>query len=89
MILDNKLRNKEIIVLDGASGREIARLGAEMNSSAWCGVANKTHPDIVCQVHEEYILAGADVVTANTFSTSRHVLAVSYTHLTLPTNREV
>ena len=75
MILDNKLTNKEIIVLDGATGSEIARLGAEMNSSAWCGVANKTHPDIVRQVHEEYIHAGADIVTANTFSTSRHILA--------------
>ena len=75
MILDNKLSNKEVIVLDGATGREIARLGAEMNSSAWCGVANKTHPDIVREVHEEYIRAGADVVTANTFSTSRHILA--------------
>ncbi len=75
MILDNKLSNKEIIVLDGATGSEIARLGAAMNSSAWCGVANKTHPDIVRQVHEEYIRAGADVVTANTFSTSRHILA--------------
>tara|TARA_Y100000994_G_scaffold216379_1_gene193212 strand:- start:742 stop:1839 length:1098 start_codon:yes stop_codon:yes gene_type:complete len=75
MILDNKLSNKEIIVLDGATGSEIARLGAEMNSSAWCGVANKTHPDIVRKVHEEYIRAGADVITANTFSTNRHVLA--------------
>ena len=75
MILDNKLNNKEIIVLDGATGSEIARLGAAMNSSAWCGVANKTHPDIVRHVHEEYIRAGADVITANTFSTSRHVLA--------------
>ena len=75
MILDNKLSNKEVIVLDGATGSEIARLGAEMNSSAWCGVANKTHPDIVREVHEEYIRAGADVVTANTFSTSRHILA--------------
>ena len=75
MILDNKLSNKEVIVLDGATGSEIARLGAEMNSSAWCGAANKTHPEIVLQVHEEYIRAGADVVTANTFSTSRHILA--------------
>ena len=75
MILDNKLSNEEVIVLDGATGSEIARLGAAMNSSAWCGVANKTHPDIVRQVHEEYIRAGADVVTANTFSTSRHILA--------------
>ena len=75
MILDNKLSNKEVIVLDGATGSEIARLGAAMNSSAWCGAANKTHPDIVRQVHEEYIRAGADVITANTFSTSRHILA--------------
>ena len=41
MILDNKLSNKEVIVLDGATGSEIARLGAEMNSSAWCGVATR------------------------------------------------
>ena len=75
MILDNKLKNKEIIVLDGATGSEIARLGAGMNSSAWCGVANKTHPGIVREVHEEYVRAGADIVTANTFSTSRHILA--------------
>ena len=75
MILDNKLSNKEIIVLDGATSTEIERLGAEMNSSAWSGVANKTHPNIVRQVHEEYIRAGADVVTANPFSTSRHILA--------------
>ena len=74
MILDNKLSNQEIIILDGAIGSEIARLGGAMNSSAWCGVANKTHPDVVRRVHEEYIRAGADVVTANTFSTSRHVL---------------
>ena len=40
MILDNKLNNKETIILDGAIGSEIARLGAAMNSSAWCGVAN-------------------------------------------------
>jgi methionine synthase I (cobalamin-dependent) len=46
-----------------------------MNAAAWCGVANKTHPEVVRRVHEEYIRAGADVVTANTFATCRHVLA--------------
>ena len=73
MILDNKLSKREIIVMDGAIGSEIARLGGAMDSAAWCGVANKTHPDVVRQVHEEYIRAGADVVTANTFATNRHV----------------
>ena len=34
-----------------------------------------SYADIVRTVHEEYIRAGADVITANTFATSRHVLA--------------
>jgi len=75
MILDNKLGKGEVIVLDGAIGSEIARLGGVMDAAAWCGVANKTHPEVVRRVHEEYIRAGADVVTANTFATCRHVLA--------------
>ncbi len=75
MILDNKLSKGETIVLDGATGSEIARLGGAMDAAAWCGVANKTHPEVVRLVHEEYIRAGADVVTANTFATCRHVLA--------------
>lgn len=74
MILDDKLNKQDIIVLDGATGTEIARQGAVMDSSAWCGVANKTHPEVVRRVHEQYIRAGADVVTANTFSTNRQVL---------------
>ena len=75
MILDDMLREQEIIVLDGAIGSEVARLGGVMDAAAWCGVANKTHPEVVRRVHEEYIRAGANVVTANTFATCRHVLA--------------
>lgn len=74
MILDQKLEASDIVVLDGAMGSEVARYGAPMDSAAWCGVANKTHPDVVRQIHEDYIRAGADVITANTFATCRHVL---------------
>ncbi len=75
MTLSDKLASGATIVLDGATGTEIARLGGRMNSAAWCAEANKTRPDIVRTVHEEYIRAGADIVTANTFATCRHVLA--------------
>ena len=51
MILANKLSKQEVIVLDGATGSEIARLGCAMDASAWCGVANKTHPEVVRRVH--------------------------------------
>lgn len=74
MILDQKLDAGDIIVLDGAMGTEVARYGGGMDSAAWCGVANKTHPDVVRKVHEDYIRVGADVITANTFATCRHVL---------------
>lgn len=75
MILDDKLSKREIVVLDGAVGSEIARLGGKMHGAAWCAVANKTHPDTVRRVHEEYLRAGVDVITTNTFATCRHVLA--------------
>ncbi|MCY4014860.1 MAG: homocysteine S-methyltransferase family protein [Gammaproteobacteria bacterium] len=77
MILDEKLAVGDVIVLDGAIGSEIGRLGGKMHPVAWCGVANVTDPDIVRQVHEAYLAAGADVITANTFSNCRHVLAAA------------
>ena len=74
MILDEKLAAGDVIVLDGATGTEVARLGAKMDAAAWGAVANRTHPDIVRGVHESYLEAGADVIATNTFATCRHVL---------------
>ena len=75
MILDNKIARGDVIVLDGATGTEIKRLGGKMDSAAWCAVANITSPEKVQNVHEAYLRAGADVITTNTFATCRHVLA--------------
>ena len=74
MILDEKIGLGDLIILDGAIGSEIERLGGRMDAAAWCGMANRTHPDTVRRVHASYLEAGADVITANTFSTCRHVL---------------
>ena len=88
MILDDKLAAGDVIVLDGAVGSEVERLGGEMDAVAWCGVANRTHPDTVRRVHEAYLGAGADVITANTFATCRHVLeAAGYGDETAAINR--
>ena len=73
-IIKNKLDNGEIVLLDGGTGSEIERLGVEMNDLAWCGVAHMEQPEVVRQVHESYIRAGADVVIANTFGTAPHVI---------------
>jgi len=66
----DKLRRQEIIILDGGTGTDIQRRGAPMSGDTWCADANLTHPDIVRTVHRDYIRAGSDIITANTFATS-------------------
>ena len=72
--LSDRLKNNEIILLDGGVSTEIQRRGVAMDDDVWSGIAHRTHPGIARQVHEDYIHAGAQVITANTFSTARHVL---------------
>ena len=72
--LEKKLEQGQVVVLDGATSTELQRRGVPMHGEAWSGVALRTHPDVVRQVHESYIRAGADIITANTFSTGRPIL---------------
>ncbi|TDJ74146.1 MAG: homocysteine S-methyltransferase family protein [Proteobacteria bacterium] len=72
--LSERLKNNEIVLLDGGVSTEIQQRGVALDTEVWSGIAHKTHPDVVRQVHEDYIRAGAQVITANTFSTARHVL---------------
>ncbi len=72
--LKNRLDAGEIIVLDGGTGTELQRRGAQMDPSAWCGPASLFNSELLTQVHLDYINAGADVITANTFASSRLML---------------
>ncbi|MGB3210439.1 MAG: homocysteine S-methyltransferase family protein [Desulforhopalus sp.] len=72
--IEKKLRLGQTILLDGATGTELEKKGVPMNSKAWSAEAILTHPDKVQEVHEEYIHAGVDVITVNSFSTARHML---------------
>ena len=64
-----------IVVLDGAMGTELERLGAPMHDAVWCAKALEDHPDLVREVHVSYIEAGADVITTNSYAAPRHALA--------------
>jgi S-methylmethionine-dependent homocysteine/selenocysteine methylase len=72
--LEDKLQQGQIILLDGATGTELEKRGVPMNSKAWSAEAILTHPEIVQAVHEDYIQAGVDIITVNSFSTARHML---------------
>ena len=72
--LTERIENRELLLLDGGVSTEIRRRGVALDKNVWSGLTTKTHPDQVREVHEEYILAGAQIITANTYSTARHVL---------------
>jgi len=65
-----KLAARETIILDGGTGTEIQRKGVDMDSEVWCAMANLHHGDAVREVHADYIRAGAEVITANTYASS-------------------
>ncbi len=58
----------DIRILDGGMSRELQRLGAQLKQPEWSALALIDTPDIVRQVHTEFIEAGADVVTTNSYA---------------------
>jgi S-methylmethionine-dependent homocysteine/selenocysteine methylase len=70
-----RLAAGEVVLLDGGTGTEIEARGVPMNGAVWCGVAVLEHQDVVRSVHEDYIRAGAEIITANTFPSNRLALA--------------
>ena len=73
--LSQRLANKELILIDGATGTELERAGVPTIKEAWTAATSLSHPEVVRQVHENYIQAGAQMIIANTYSCSRHLLA--------------
>jgi S-methylmethionine-dependent homocysteine/selenocysteine methylase len=64
----------ELVIIDGGTGTELERRGASMNKKAWSAQATLTHPFLLSGIHEDYIRAGAEMIIANTYPASRHVL---------------
>ncbi len=64
----------DIVLLDGGTGTELQRRGVRMDAGAWCGPASLESGDVLERVHRDYIAAGADVITANTYASSRLML---------------
>lgn len=59
---------KPITILDGGMSRELVRLGAVLKQPEWSALALMDSPGTVRRVHEEFIAAGADVVTTNSYA---------------------
>ena len=66
----NKLDSNGIVILDGGIGGELEKIGAIMDKDLWCGKCSVDNPDKLLKVHENYINAGVDVITTNTYATT-------------------
>lgn len=66
------LKSDGIYVFDGAVGTRLYDKGVYINRSY--DELNLTSPELVREVHEEYVSAGADIIETNTFGATRHKL---------------
>ena len=63
-----------LVIIDGGTGSQLQAEGVPMDHVAWSARANLDQPDVVQRVHELYIRAGAEVIIANTYASSRSAL---------------
>ncbi|MBX7150629.1 homocysteine S-methyltransferase family protein [bacterium] len=76
MTIADRLSKKEIILLDGATGSELESRGVSVTLPLWSTIALLTNDGkkVLNDVHFEYAMAGADIITANTFRTNYRTL---------------
>ena len=61
--------NDRVLVCDGAMGTMLYAKGIFINKSF--DALNISSPELVGEVHQEYVRAGADIVETNTFGANR------------------
>jgi homocysteine S-methyltransferase len=70
-----RITERRAILLDGATGSELGRRAVDIGLPLWSARALLEAPDVLSQIHTDYLRAGAEVITANTFRTHRRSLA--------------
>src|ERR1700686_5358701 len=61
--------DERVLVCDGAMGTMLYARGVFINKSF--DALNLTAPELVAEVHREYVEAGADIIETNTFGANR------------------
>lgn len=73
--LYDKVKAGELLFLDGGTATTLAQKGvAHEEDPCWTARAVLKDPDVLREVHKDFIDAGAQVIIANTFRASRHNL---------------
>ena len=65
--IEERLARQDVIVLDGALATELEARGFSISDALWSAKALFACPDLVREVHLDYLRAGADVVTSASY----------------------
>ena len=71
--ITDRLSKGETLLLDGGTGSELQRRGANVlkgatsKLKAWSATTNIEFSDVVRQVHRDYLRVGADIIISNNF----------------------
>jgi len=63
------------VLLDGSMGQELGRRGVAGFDQLWSAAGLCNAPELVLAVHRDYIRAGAQVITTNSYMTTRRRLS--------------
>lgn len=61
---------KEICLLDGGTGQEIYKRSRKPAHPLWCAKVMMDQPHIVKEVHQDFIKAGARIITINSYTST-------------------
>ncbi len=70
LLLNRKATLNSPLILDGAFGSVLQQRGFSADKDLWYSHLNIANPQAVLSLHKEYIDAGADIITTNTFRTN-------------------
>ena len=68
------MKISEIQFIDGATGSELERRGVDLSLPLWSTRALIDAPEILAEVHRDYLTAGSQAITTATFRTHRRSL---------------
>jgi len=69
-----QLKNGQRLLLDGGMGQELAARNLDTSKGRWSARVLLDDPEVVVAVHRDFINAGADVITVNSYSATRRRL---------------
>lgn len=62
------------LLLDGGFGRELEKNNISIAPPLWSANAFYTDEEIVKKIHKDFILAGSDIITTNTYAVTNYLL---------------